>query len=138
MGKINLEIGESFTFTKTFTETDVTLFSAISGDLFPIHINEEYAKNTRFGTRICYGCLTFSLASTVSGLAALKTQQLNTSMCYNDVRFLKPVFFGDTITAKYTIVSLDEERDRSLAKCEMTNQRGEVVLTCEHTLKFFL
>lgn len=135
MEKINLNVGETFSFAKTFTETDAYLYAGISGDFFPLHINEEYAKKTRVGTRVIYGTLTFSLASTVSGLAAVKTGQDCVSMCYNNLRFLKPVFHGDTITATYTIVELDEKRMRSMAKCSMTNQHGDVVLTCDHILK---
>ncbi|MBQ4652439.1 MAG: MaoC family dehydratase [Oscillospiraceae bacterium] len=137
MGYINLEVGETFTFAKTFTETDAYLFAGISGDNYALHINEEYAKKTPYGRRLVHGCLTFSLASTVSGYAAAKGRENAASLCYNNLRFLRPVFHGDTITATYTIVKKDEERMRTEATCVMTNQRGETVITCEHILKFF-
>jgi len=137
MKKINLEVGETFRFSKTFTETDTYLFAGISGDHYPLHTNEEYAKNTPYGHRLVHGILTFSLASTVSGFAAIKGRQNAASLCYNNVRFRKPVYFGDTITAVYTIEKIDEETMRTEATCVMTNQRGEKVLTCDHTLLFF-
>ncbi len=134
MNRIKLQVGETFQFTKTFTETDAYLYAGISGDFYPLHIDEEYAKTTPFGTRLVHGCLTFSLASTVSGQAAKKGA---VSLGYDHLRFLKPVYYGDTVTAVYTIVEKDEDRMRTKARCEMTNQRGEMVLTCEHFLKFF-
>lgn len=137
MKKINLSEGEVFSFAKTFTETDAYLFCGISGDFYALHTNEEYAKNTPYKTRLIHGLLTFSLASTVSGYAAAKGRENAASLCYNNVRFLRPVFHGDTITAVYTIEKVDEERMRTEAKCVMTNQHGETVLTCDHILKFF-
>ncbi len=137
MCKINLAEGETFTFAKTFTETDVYLFAGISGDYYPLHTNAEYAEKTPYGQRLVHGILTFSLASTVSGYAARKGRENAASLCYNNVRFLKPVFYGDTITATYTIVKIIDEKMRTEARCVMTNQRGEEVLTCDHILKFF-
>jgi len=137
MGKINLSVGEQFCFAKTFTETDAYLFAGISGDNYALHINEEYARKTPYGTRLVHGCLTFSLASTVSGYAAAKGRENAASLCYNNLRFLKPVYHGDTITAVYTITKVDEDRMRTEANCVMTNQHGETVITCDHILKFF-
>ena len=137
MSKINLVEGETFTFAKTFSETDVYLFAGISGDYYPLHTNAEYAEKTPYGQRLVHGILTFSLASTVSGYAAKKGRENAASLCYNNVRFLKPVFYGDTITATYTIVKIIDEKMRTEARCVMTNQRGEEVLTCDHILKFF-
>ena len=137
MSKINLEEGEVFRFSKTFTETDVYLFAGVSGDYYPLHTNEEYASKTPYKHRLVHGILTFSLASTVSGMAAIKGRENAASLCYNNVRFLKPVYFGDTITAIYTIERIDEAKMRTYATCRMYNQRGEDVLTCEHILLFF-
>ena len=137
MGKINLEVGEVFQFAKTFTETDVGLFAGVSGDFYDLHINDAYAKNTPYGARLVHGVLTFSLASTVSGYAAKKGRENAASVGYDKLRFRKPVFIGDTIKAVYTITSIDEEKMRTKAECVMTNQNGETVITCEHTLIFF-
>jgi len=137
MGKINLEVGEVFTFAKTFTESDVGLFAGVSGDFYDLHINEEYAKKTPYGARLVHGVLTFSLASTVSGYAAKKGRENSASVGYDKLRFRKPVFIGDTISAVYTITEIDEERMRTKAECVMTNQHGDTVLTCNHTLIFF-
>ena len=66
---LHFEIGKKFTLTKTFSESDVYLFAGIIGDFFPAHVNEEYCKKMPYGTRLVHGCLTFSLCSTVSGMA---------------------------------------------------------------------
>ncbi len=135
MGVINLEIGDSVQYTKTFAECDVYQFAGITGDSSPNHINEEFCKKTPFKTRIVHGCLTFGLTSTVAALAAAKTGQTCLAVGYDRVRFLKPVHFGDTITAIYTIQEKDEERMRFTASCELFNQHGEKVLVCTNIQK---
>ncbi len=137
MGTLNFEVGATYTFTKTFSESDVYLFAGIIGDFFPAHVNEEYCKTMPYKTRILHGCLTFSLASTVSGGAALQSGHDMVAAGYDKLRFLKPVYFGDTITATYTFTDLDQERMKTTAECVMTNQRGEAVLTCIHYMKAF-
>ena len=128
MKKLNFEVGATYTFAKTFSESDVYLFAGITGDFFPAHTNEEYCKEMSYKTRIPHGCLTFSLASTVSGQAALLSGQDLVAWGYDQLRFKKPVYFGDTITATYTFTHLDESRLKTTAECVMTNQHGEVVL----------
>lgn len=135
MGSLNFEIGKTYTFTKTFSESDVYLFAGIIGDFFPAHVNEEYCKKMPYGTRIVHGCLTFSLASTVSGVAGVESGHDIVAYGYDKLRFKKPVFFGDTITATYTFTELNEERKLTTADCVMTNQHGDVVLTVIHFMK---
>lgn len=135
MGKMNIEVGESFRFTKTFAECDVYMFAGISGDMSPNHINEEFCKKTPFKTRIVQGCLTFALTSTTAAMAAQRTGQTCLSIGYDRVRFLKPVAIGDTITSVYTVTEKDEERMRFVAKCELFNQNGDLVLVCDHLHK---
>ena len=93
MGSLHFEIGK-FTLTKTFAESDVYLFAGIIGDLFPAHVNEEYCKRMPYGTRLVHGCLTFSLCSTVSGMAGVDSGHDILAMGYDQVKFLKPVFSG--------------------------------------------
>ena len=71
MDTLGFTIGKKFTFTKTFAESDVYLFAGLIGDFFPAHVNEEYCKTMPYGTRLVHGCLTFSLCSTVSGMAGV-------------------------------------------------------------------
>ena len=85
--------------------------------------------------RLVHGCLTFSLCSTVSGMAGVDSGHDILAMGYDQVKFLKPVFFGDTITATYWITEVNEARRKTTGQCVMTNQRGETVLTCLHYMK---
>ena len=135
MATLHFEIGKEYTLTKTFAESDVYLFAGIIGDLFPAHVNEEYCKRMPYKTRLVHGCLTFSLCSTVSGMAGVDSGHDILAMGYDKVKFLKPVFFGDTITATYRITAVNEARRKTTGECVMTNQRGEIVLTCLHYMK---
>ncbi len=137
MGQLNFEIGATRTFTKTFSESDVYLFAGIIGDFFPAHVNEIYCKSMPYKTRIVHGCLTFSLASTVSGQAATESGHNMVAWGYDNLRFIKPVFMGDTITASYVFTELDHNKMRTTAECTMTNQHGELVLSCTHYMKAF-
>jgi len=135
MDKLNFTVGDTYQFTKTFSESDVYLYAGIIGDFFPAHTNEEYCRRMPYKTRIVHGCLTFGLASTVSGIAGVKSGHDILAWGYDQLRFKKPVYFGDTITATYTFREVDEARRRTTADCVMTNQHGEVVLTCVHYMK---
>ena len=119
-----LEIGEQATFTKTITETDVYLFAGISGDFNPLHVNEEYAKQTSFGARIAHGGVTESLIAPVLGT---KLPGLGTIAVEITSRFKAPTFFGDTITAKACVVEKLETKRWIKLAVSWTNQEGNVV-----------
>lgn len=140
MGQVNvpLKVGDSQTFTKTISESDVYLFAGITGDFSPFHVDAEYMKATDYGQRIVHGVLTFALSSTASTLIhkPYDDQCPVVSYGYDHVRFTNPVFMGDTITCTYTIDSVDEETGKTTAKVSITNQKGEVVCVCDHILKF--
>lgn len=95
-----LELGQTGFFAKTVTESDVCLFSGITGDFNQLHINEEEAKKTVFGSRIVHGMLTGSFISTVLGT---KIPGPGTIYLEQNLKFLKPVYIGDTVTAKVVI-----------------------------------
>ncbi|MFC1851624.1 MaoC family dehydratase [candidate division CSSED10-310 bacterium] len=119
-----LEIGMSATFTKTITETDVYLFAGISGDFNPMHVNEEFAKTTPFGTRIAHGALPQSLIAPVLGM---KLPGLGTVALEISCRFKAPTYFGDTITAKAIVSEMLAEKRWVRLDCEFTNQDGKMV-----------
>ena len=135
MGNLNFEIGTAYTFAKTFSELDAFLFAEITGDYCPAHFSGDYAKTTPYKNKIVHGCLTFSLASTVSGKAAMNSGHSTVAYGYDALRFRRPVFYGDTITVTYTVTGLNHARGLVTADCVMTNQKGEVVLTVIHHLK---
>ncbi|MBP2641968.1 MAG: MaoC domain protein dehydratase [Firmicutes bacterium] len=138
MGKINLNIGDEFVFTKTVGESDVYLFAGITGDFTPNHIDEEFMKKTPYKTRMAHGVLSIGFASTTAGMAVEKAKQVSVSYGYDGIRFLKPVFIGDTLTTVYTVAEIDEESLKMIAKIEIFNQNKELVTVAKHIEKFFI
>lgn len=136
--KVPLKVGDKQVYAKTISESDVYQFAGITGDFSPFHVNEEYMKSTSFGTRIVHGVLTFALASTASTLIhqPYDDEYPVISYGYDRLRFTAPVFMGDTITCTYTITEVEEETGKTLADVVLTNQKGETVCVCTHTLKF--
>ena len=102
----DLRVGQRATFTKTVSESDVYLFAGLTGDFNRIHVDEEYAKKTRFGRRIAHG---FLVASLVQHCTSELTTPGGVSLNYNfDLK--APVFFGDTITASAEIIHIREDK----------------------------
>ncbi|MBV1758113.1 MAG: MaoC family dehydratase [Dethiosulfatibacter sp.] len=112
-------------FVKTISESDVYLFAGITGDFNPAHINEEYARESVFKTRIAHGMLTASLISTVLGT---KLPGPGTIYLSQDTKFLKPVLIGDTIAAIVKIVDLNKEKNKVKLETICINQKNETVL----------
>lgn len=132
-------IGEEASFSKTFTEFDVGCFSAFSGDFDPLHVNEEYARQSRFGQRIAHGLAVMGLLSSVEStvserLVARGIDGKPFSLGYDRVRFIKPVFVGDTLTARYRIVDVDETRRRLFGECRVLRSPDESVLVGQHVM----
>jgi 3-hydroxybutyryl-CoA dehydratase len=133
---IPLEVGDSVTFGKTVGESDVYLFAGITGDFSPNHVNKEIMQGTPYKERIAHGVLSVGFASTTSTLMIEKSGAKAVSLGYDRIRFISPIFIGDTVTVTYTISEIDQENLRTRAKIEVANQRGEVCTVAEHILKF--
>ncbi len=121
-----MKVGDSACFTKTITETDVYLYAGISGDFNPAHINQTEAEKGMFGKRIAHGMLSAGLISTVLGT---RLPGPGTIYMGQELRFTKPVCFGDTITATVTVAELIPEKNRAKLETICTNQDGEVVIS---------
>ena len=137
----HVEVGETAEFSKTLTATDLAQFAAISGDFDPIHVDDAHARTTPYGRRIAHGILSMALLSTVSAMISKRARDrgsraTSVSMGYDRVRFLKPVFVGDTLTARYTILELDAASRRSRAKVEVLKADGELAVVGEHLMKW--
>lgn len=129
-------VGMEVSFSKTVGESDVYAFAGISGDFSPNHVDHEYMSRTRYGQRIAHGVLTMAFMSTCSSkLIESLGNSPTVSYGYDRVRFIKPVFIGDTLTVRYTVVSVDSEAGRSLAEVKVENQNGELVSVATHILK---
>jgi 3-hydroxybutyryl-CoA dehydratase len=126
-------IGASVTFTKTVSEADVYLYAGITGDFSPNHVDEEYMKKGRYGRRIAHGTLLLGFMSAASARMYLGR---TASLGYDRVRFVAPVFFGDTVSTEYTLTGIDREKRRVYADVTCRNQRGEVVAVAVHVRAF--
>lgn len=123
-----LTIGQNAAFSKTISESDVYAFAGVTGDMNPAHLNAEYAKTTKFRERIAHGMLSASLLSTVLGTLL---PGRGTIYLRQDVKFVNPVHFGDTITAIVEVIKKDERRNRVTLKTICLNQAGIVVIDGE-------
>lgn len=128
-------VGKTVQFSKTVSESDVYLFAGITGDLDPIHVNEEYARTTPFGRRIAHGALILGYMSTASTLIHQGFGRPLVSLGYDRIRLVKPVFIGDTVTITYQVTEVDTKRSRTIAKVEAINQHGETVVVAQHIQK---
>lgn len=126
-----LSIGMSSTIKKAFTEDDVHSFSKVSGDLNPAHIDEVYASKTMFKSRIVHGMLVGSLFSAILGT---KLPGLGSIYTNQTLKFLRPVYLNEEITATVTVKELMIEKNRVILDCVATNEKGEVVLVGEATI----
>ncbi len=115
-----LEIGDTFSVSRTFTEQDVTRFADFSRDYNPIHFDERFAKVKNFDGLICHGLLIASLVTEIGG----QIGWLASGMTF---KFKKPVYFGDTIKCDFMIVDIDE-RGRAKAEAVFTNEYDIIVL----------
>lgn len=99
-----LQVGQIATVAKTITEADILLFSAVSTDTNPVHINQEYAKTTVFGERIAHGMLSASLIS-----AALANRLPGPGTIYlgQTLKFTAPVHIGETVEARLEVLGID-------------------------------
>ena len=138
---VPVAIGEVTTFSKTVSESDVYLFAGISGDFAPNHVDEEYMAGTSFKRRIAHGALLVAFMSAcstkLSEMARMRgSTAVPLSLGYDRIRFLAPVYLGDTVRLTYTIAALDVERHRSSAAIEVHNQQGTLVAAATHLMKW--
>lgn len=141
MSEFYVSVGDEVSFSKTVSESDVYLFAGITGDFAGNHVDEEFMKRSAYGRRIAHGALMIGFMSTCStriieqcrGTAAGETP---VSLGYDRVRFLGPVFMGDTVTVTYRVAEVDAARRRSRSEIEVRNQNGELVAVAQHILKW--
>jgi 3-hydroxybutyryl-CoA dehydratase len=111
---------------------DISLFSGLTGDHYPLHTDEEYGKATRFGTRIAHGPLTFALAVGLVGMSGFYGNAITALVEVKSLRALKPVMPGDTLKVHAEVVELSEARNPKYGTVEVNysvrNQREEEVM----------
>jgi 3-hydroxybutyryl-CoA dehydratase len=126
-----LSVGQQAVFAKTVSESDVYGFAGITGDFNPAHVNAEYASGTKFEKRIAHGMLSAGFISAVLGMQLPGPGSIYVSQQF---RFMRPVFIGDTVTARVEIIEKREEKKRIRVRTWCTNQSGETVLDGEAVL----
>lgn len=123
------------TLGRTITETDIVIHAGQTGDFFPHHMDEEWCKTQPFQKRIAHGTLIFSIAV---GMTAGLINEVAMTYGYERLRFIKPVFIGDTITVSVTIKEKKDHKKPGFGLVtelvEAFNQAGELVMLCEHIL----
>lgn len=130
------EVGEErATLGRTVTEADIVLHAGQTGDFYPHHMDAEWCATQPFGQRIAHGTLIFSVGV---GMTAGDINPRAFSYGYDRLRFVKPVFIGDTISCRVTVA---EKRDHKrpemglvVERLVVLNQRQETVLACDHLL----
>ena len=120
-----LQPGQSASFTKTISETDIYLFAGITGDMNPAHVDAVAAASGMFKQRIAHGMLTASFISTV---IAMQLPGPGTIYAGQDLQFRAPVFIGDTVTARVEVTEKQDQRKWVKLKTEVTNQDGKLVV----------
>lgn len=122
------------TLGRTITESDIVIHAGQSGDFFPHHMDSEWCKTQPFGQRIAHGTLIFTIAI---GQTATQINPEAFSKGYDRLRFIKPVFIGDTIHTKISITAKGEYKNglgQVTEHVETFNQHNELVMVCDHIL----
>ncbi|GIU82301.1 MAG: MaoC family dehydratase [Acidobacteria bacterium] len=125
---MKVKVGDKFSKTKKITDEVVRKFAELSGDFNPIHLDEDFAKNTRFRKRIAHGMISGALISAVLGNEFAEKKIVYLSQTLN---FVAPVFIDDTITATATVTHIREDKPIITLETICTNQNGEVVVKGE-------
>jgi len=124
-------VGQTASMSKTVSEYDIYTFAGVTGDFNPAHVNEAYAATTSFKKRIAHGMLSAGFVSAVLGT---KLPGAGSIYAGQTMKFLAPVYIGDTITASVTVKEVIEERRRLILTTEVANQDGVTVFTGEATI----
>lgn len=134
-----LSVGQTFAhpIRRTVTETDNVLFTAMTHNPAQLHLDEEYMKGTEYGTRIVNSCFTLGLMVGISvGETTLGTAIAN--LGWDEVRFPKPLFHGDTVNVTSEVIELRESKSRPAAGIvtflhKAFNQHGDLVASCKRS-----
>lgn len=120
----DIHVGDKASLSKTISEYDVYAFAGVTGDFNPVHVNAEFAKNSLFKQRIAHGMISVGLISAVLGteLPGIDTIYMN-----QELSFLAPVLYGDTLTATVECIEKDDKKHRIIFRTTVTNQNDKLV-----------
>ena len=123
---MNIKVGDVFSKSRLVTDELVRQFAEISGDFNPLHLDDEFAASTRFGKRIAHGMLSGAFISAVLGN---EFQERKVVYLSQTMRFVTPVFIGDTVTTTATVENIREDKPILIIDTRCTNQIGETLIT---------
>jgi acyl dehydratase len=133
-------LGRSASFTREISGDLISLYAEVSGDFHRLHMDAEYALSTPWGKRIAHGTMMMGFMSTASTILSeeieAETGRSNVSLGYDRVRFVAPVFDGDTIVSQISVSELLPERGRIICNVTCTNQNGDTVAAAVHIMRF--
>jgi 3-hydroxybutyryl-CoA dehydratase len=118
-------IGETASRSRMITEKDIIAFAELIDDSNPVHLDAEYAKTTMFGERIAHGMHSASFFTT---LIATRLPGIEGVYVSQEIKFIRPVRIGDTITAEATVIEKNDAKRRITLKTTVTNQRGDLII----------
>ena len=125
---MSLKVGDKFSTERTVTDELIRKFAEVSGDYNPIHLDDEFAKETRFGRRIAHGMLSGAFISAVLGYKLTERKIVYLSQT---LKFTAPVFIGDIVTTTATVTHIREDKPIVTMETVCTNQNGETLVTGE-------
>ena len=125
---MKFKLGDTASISRIISDADIRGFSELSGDSNPVHLDDEFARTTRFGRRIAHGMLGASLISTVLGTRLPGQGAIYLSQT---LQFLAPIFPDDTVTAKVTVTKIKEGKPILTLETVCENQRGETLIRGE-------
>ena len=124
----SLRVGSMSSVTRKLTDDDVRNFAQLSGDTQPLHLDSDYARQTRFGKRIAHGALLVGMVSAVLGVE-MADAEYTVIFLGLDVRFTLPVYIGDTVTASCEVTEVREDKPIVTLATECIRDDGETVMT---------
>ena len=136
-----VRIGDSASFSRTIAESDIYLYAGLTGDFSPNHMNEAEMRKTAYGRRMAHGAMLIGFMSTTSTMVAERAgrdgaAETPVSLGYDRIRFIAPVFIGDTITVQYKVATIDLEKRRAVSDVTIVNDAGKTVAVGQHILKW--
>ncbi|KAB0479088.1 MaoC family dehydratase [Vibrio sp. IB15] len=130
---MNPEIGQIATIEKKLDKQTVEAFASVSEDYNPIHLDEDFAKTTQFERPIVHGMLASSL---ISGLLASKVPGAGSIYLGQSLKFLRPIFVGETVTAKVEVIRVREDKPIAVISTQVLNANGEIAVDGEATVMY--
>ena len=127
-----IKIGDTASFQKTISESDIYLFAGITGDFNPAHVNSEESKKNIFGKRVAHGMLIASFICPVLGMQLPGTGTIHLGQ---ELKFVKPTFIGDTIKAVLKVVEIIKEKNIIILETVCLNQNKEIVMEGKATVR---